>query len=63
MLRYHPDFSPQEIKKSIESLFNLDLEIITPTLTLLKKAIDIGKEEDVTCYDATYLALAEELHD
>lgn len=62
-LRFHPEFSPGEIKQAMNTLFDMELEIITPTLTLLHKAIDIAKEQNVTCYDATYLALAEELKD
>lgn len=62
-LRYHPDFSEEEVHQSIESLFQLGIDIITPTASLLKKGSSIAVENDVTVYDATYLALAHELHD
>lgn len=62
-LRFHPDFSSKEIKKAVQSLFDLEVEIITPTITLLNKAIDLSKDQNVTCYDAIYLALAAELND
>jgi predicted nucleic acid-binding protein len=61
-LRFHPDFSSREIKQAIDTLFDIELEIITPTSSLLSKAIDIAKGQNVSCYDAAYLALAEELH-
>ena len=41
----------------------MEIEIITPTLALIEKTIDIAKEQDITCYDATYLALAEDLQE
>jgi predicted nucleic acid-binding protein len=39
----------------------MGIEIITPTLSLLGKTVELAEEFDLTCYDATYLALAEEL--
>ena len=62
-LRYHTDFSADEIKEAIETLFDMGIEIVAPTLSLLKRAIEIAKSEDVTCYDAIYLALAEDIGD
>lgn len=60
-LRYHPDFTADEIKEAIDTLFDMGIEIITPTYALLHKSIDISKENNITCYDAVYLALAEDL--
>lgn len=60
-LRYNPSFSADEIKESVRTLLDMEMEIITPTYSLLAKAIELAKDLDVTCYDAAYLALAEEL--
>lgn len=60
-LRYNPTFSAEGIKEAVRTLFDLEIEIVTPTYSLLAKAIDLAKSLDVTCYDAMYLALAEEL--
>lgn len=60
-LRYNPDFEPDEIKDSVKTLFDMGIEIIIPTYSLLEKAIDLAKSLDVTCYDAAYLALAGDL--
>ena len=60
-LRYNPSFTTKEIKEALKTLFDIGIEIITPTYSLLAKAIELAKSLDVTCYDATYLALAEEL--
>jgi len=43
---------------ALESIFEIELNIITPTLSELKKAILISKEFNVSIYDSTYLALA-----
>jgi len=60
-LRYNPGFTAEEIEEAVKTLFDMGIEIITPTYSLLAKAIHLAKSLDVTCYDAAYLALAEEL--
>lgn len=60
-LRYNPSFSTEEIYDALDTLFGMGIEIITPTLSLLGKTVELAQEFDLTCYDATYLALAEEL--
>ena len=60
-LRYNPSFTAEEIKEAVKTLFDIEIEIITPTSSLLSKTIELAKDFDVTCYDAAYLALAEEL--
>lgn len=61
VLRYNPSFTAKEIKEAIQTLFDIGIVIITPTYSLLAKAIDLANTLDVTCYDAVYLALAEEI--
>jgi len=39
----------------------MGIEIVTPTYSLLERAINMARDLDITCYDATYLALAEAL--
>ena len=62
-LRYHPEFTTEEIIEAIETLFDMNIEIITPTRNLLEKSIEIARSQNVTCYDAIYLALAIELEE
>ena len=62
-LKYHPDFTVSEVQQSIDSLFSLGIDIVTPTASLLKKATEISFSADVTVYDALYLALADEIKD
>jgi len=60
-LRYNPSFTAEEVKEAVKTLFDIGVDIITPTYSLLAKAIELAESLDVTCYDAAYLALAEEL--
>jgi predicted nucleic acid-binding protein len=60
-LRFNPSFSSREISDSLDTLLGMGIEIITPTLSLLSKTVELAREFDLTCYDATYIALAEEL--
>lgn len=60
-LRYNPSFTEKDIKEAIKTLFDIGIKIVTPTYSLLAKTVELAKSLDVTCYDATYLALAEEL--
>ena len=60
-LRYHPEFETIEIQEAIQTIFDIDIEIITPTQMLINKSINIARENDVTCYDASYLTLAQDL--
>jgi len=60
-LRYNPSFTVEEIKEAMRTIFDVGVEIITPTYSLLASAIELAKKLDVTCYDAVYLALAADL--
>ena len=60
-LRYNPGFTAEAIKRAIRTLFDMGLEVVAPTYSLVAEAIELAKSLDVTCYDAVYLALAEQL--
>ena len=60
-LRYNPDFGKEEIQVAIKTLVDMDMDIVTPTLPLIKASIELAIEHEITCYDATYFALAREL--
>jgi predicted nucleic acid-binding protein len=59
VLRYN--FTVEEVQEAVGTLFAMEIEIITPTSSLLSKTIELAKDLGVTCYDAAYLSLAEEL--
>jgi predicted nucleic acid-binding protein len=59
VLRYHPAYKTEDINRALNSLIESELDIVLPTLDLLKTAIDLAKKYDITIYDAIYVALAE----
>lgn len=60
-LRYNPNFKEVDVMNALESIFDLGIEIITPTRKLLYDAIEISYKYGITDYDATYIALSREL--
>ncbi len=54
-------FTSDEIESAIGSLFNLGLDIIAPTRDLLASTAKIAQTHDLTYYDASFVALAQEL--
>lgn len=58
-LRYNPNFNQNDINKAIQSLFDIEINIITPTLEILERTIEIAYSKEISIYDATYIALAE----
>ena len=57
-LRYNKNISIDKINMVLEAIFEIEMNIVTPTLSELKTAIFISKEFEVSIYDSTYLALA-----
>lgn len=60
-LRYEPEFFPEEVNRSLEELYELNLDIIAPLPDVTNLAIRIAYEKDITFYDAFYIALAKQL--
>ena len=62
VLRHKRGIPPQALTQAITDLLHLELDIFTPTETLLRQAGHLAHERRLTFYDAVYLALAQELH-
>ncbi len=60
-LRYKNEFSPAEIRRCCQDLFDLNLDIIAPLPDTIEAATRIAHKNDITIYDAFYIALAQEL--
>ena len=58
-LRYNPNFKEEDVKAAVQSLYDLDLNIINPTEDILERAIEIAYLKDTSLYDAFYIALSE----
>ena len=61
VLRYKNDLSTDQVKEAVQSLFDMDLEITSPSLLLVDQAIELARTYNITVYDATFVALAEVL--
>ena len=58
-LRYQRTLTPFEVRESIESLVDLELEIRSLDIDILYSALKLAFTYEVTLYDAYFLALAE----
>jgi predicted nucleic acid-binding protein len=60
-LRYKNEFSSKEISRCFDDLEDLHLDIIAPYPEIAEITIEIARQNDITFYDAFYVALAKEL--
>ena len=58
-LRFNPNFQEKDIKEAIQSLFDIEIEIIVPIPEILQKSADVAYSKNITIYDAAYIALAQ----
>lgn len=61
VLRFKPGVTEEAIKTILPSLFELGLEIITPSRRLLEETLHLSFATELSIYDCVYLALANEL--
>jgi predicted nucleic acid-binding protein len=60
-LKYNPHFDVHDIHNALRSIFNMGLDIVTPSPEILEAAITLAFEHQITVYDAFYVALAKEI--
>jgi predicted nucleic acid-binding protein len=61
-LLYAKELKEKEISEFLEILYELDFEIIELSVKDIIKAAILGKQKDITVYDASYLILAQKLN-
>ena len=61
VLRYNRAFSLDATQQCINSLHDLNLDIVAPLIDLVLPAINLAYERNVTFYDSIYIALANKL--
>jgi len=61
VLRFKSGVTEEAIKAILPALFNLGLEIITPSQRLLEDALHLSFASRLSIYDCIYVALANEL--
>lgn len=59
VLRYKAELTTAQVETAIQALFDLELEWIAPSPTVIRRAVVIAREHDTTVYDATFAALAD----
>jgi predicted nucleic acid-binding protein len=59
VLRYKNDLSTVQVEDAVQSLFDMGLEWVPPSPRMMRRAVAIAREFDVTVYDATFACLAE----
>jgi len=60
-LRYKPDSSAAEVSRYCRNLYELNLDIIALPFEIIDSVIETAYQNDITFYDASYVALAKEL--
>ena len=61
-LRYEPEFSPEEVNRCLKELYELEIDIIAPLSDIANLTTQVAYQKDITFYDATYIALAQDLN-
>ncbi|HED36929.1 MAG TPA: PIN domain-containing protein [Ignavibacteria bacterium] len=61
-LRYANALNENDVKDAVESLYNIEIDIIVPTKEVMRKSIEFAKEFNITVYDAVYISLSEILN-
>ena len=59
VLRFKGDLPTKHIQDAIQSLYDLNIEWISPSKVLMHRAVELARSFDATVYDAVYAALAE----
>ena len=60
-LKYNPSFDAHDVSDALTSIFDMDVDIVTPIPELINSAVTLAFEHNITVYDAFYLALAKEI--
>lgn len=58
-LRFNPNFQEKDIKEAVQSLFDIEINIIVPIPEILERAVEIAYSKELTIYDAIYIALSQ----
>jgi len=62
VLRYKSDLTTGQVQEAVQSLFDMGLEWILPSSTVMRRAVEMARAYETTVYDAAFTALAELLN-
>lgn len=57
-LKYNPNFSAKDVKDSLDSIFNMGIEIKEVDSLTINEAIEIAFRRDIKVYDAYFIAMS-----
>lgn len=60
-LLHNPRFTNSEIERALLSLYDLQLDLVTPTAEMAQGVVRLATHYKLTFYDAMYVGLAQEL--
>ena len=58
-LRYKPDFNEVKVAQAINSIIDLQIDLINPGKELIQRSLQNAYAYNITLYDSCYLSLAE----
>lgn len=58
VLRYKPDLNQLQVQEALLSLFDLQITVIAISKEVITKAIDLAYSQDLTIYDAAFVAMS-----
>lgn len=62
VLRYKGDLTTDRLQDAVQSLFDMGLEWVLPSSTVMRRAVEMARAYETTVCDATFAALAESLN-
>ena len=61
VLTFSKIFTLNEIKKCLQDLYELEIDLISPSIDIIATATELSVNRQISIYDACYIALAKEL--
>lgn len=61
IMAFKQNITEEEILEAISSIFDLEMEIIAPTVDLLNESVSLSREKSLSVYDSSYVILAKKL--
>ena len=58
-LRYHPGVSSADVARNVDSLLDMQIELRLPSPDINRLAAELALKEEISGYDAQYIALAQ----
>jgi len=59
VLRYKRDLTTAQVEDAVQSLFDMGLEWMPPSATMMRRAVTVAYKWGITVYDAAFVDLAE----